>query len=35
MMASTSGGILFWGAIVFGAIQFLRGAAQAGGGQPG
>ena len=31
--SSTGGGYVFaWGAIVFGAIQFFRGAAQAGGG---
>jgi hypothetical protein len=32
--ASSSGGgyVLAWGAIVFGAIQFFRGAAQSGGG---
>jgi lactam utilization protein B len=32
--ASNSGGgyVVAWGAIVFGAIQFFRGAAQAGGG---
>ena len=34
MAASSTGGgyVLAWGAIVFGAIQFIRGAAQAGGG---